>query len=926
MPSKRYLLGSRDFGFRFTGDPNHGLLHFDSSQQIQQEVRVADIWTQQGWDIQFRRNFNDWEIDFVIEFFGMLEEFKGTFLSVGGLRSTFWCLQLNIECKANTSDDFNMQMVQQVSLERDTCLHPETFMGKDGLSGVTQHPAVALSVIPSKDHLASQQSVLTHDHAVTQLVPSSQDQVMLQLPAKRQPRQWAAWTRQEEESFFSALRQVGKNFEKITSRVHSKNKDQVRHYYYRLVRRMNKLLGPELCLDAKNSKDTNAAMLRWWSLLEKYSCKASKLHLKPRRFKIFIETLESQLLKDRKKNVRRRPSQGESSSTAAGSPSSHGRVSTNDSRTVKVVLLDNQDVQKFGSGKGSSIKRHVSMGVNRSNAKVDSSVKNARHRRRTGSASTAAYKRWEKAAIAGVSLVADAAEHLERATIDKDVGLVQNSQGINGFEHVGKNVHSLSTLSQNLLNENNLQSCMKLKLQLFPVDEGTRRALEMDNHNPYLELTLSNRKKMSSVLEHLNRKWGSSSIATGELVLFPYHVQMENLVQSLRWTKDTTQSAADVHNLIGCPLVFRLRYGWFPNAELGTPLELLSSIIPFMQNINPNITNEYNAEILASSPGKLVRFSKEPLASNPRMTVTSSSIKLSGESNLQASMGLNTYTYDHDGTLPLNRRENGDATTAEQTEMHDMQGSKASAFSAGDWEDSLTNISVGDLLFDAPDDEETDCIDSALCRSSHFLSQMPLSCDSFDAAIAAHIYKHQSKADSQMALPPQASSIWNAEDTCDAFAFKKNVAFSDKAQCSSSNLGAENSQRIAQSSSLVLDAGIKDLPGNMESFTGEPAHDDPVDECQSDAQALDGSAKDLNGLSGIYWTDSLGPLELDAPSCRYHSEDITLSDSLGGFNRLIVNSLDAFQNCSFFGLDKKEPGSTVVEPVKTSDLKIGSEV
>lgn len=38
---------------------------------------------------------------------------------------------------------------------------------------------------------------------------------------------------------------------------------------------------------------------------------------------------------------------------------------------------------------------------------------------------------------------------------------------------------SLPTLSQNLLNETNLQSCMKLKLQLFPVDEGTRRALEM---------------------------------------------------------------------------------------------------------------------------------------------------------------------------------------------------------------------------------------------------------------------------------------------------------------------------------------------------------------------------------------------------------------------------------------------------------------
>jgi hypothetical protein len=38
---------------------------------------------------------------------------------------------------------------------------------------------------------------------------------------------------------------------------------QVRHYYYRLVRRMKKLLGPEFSLDAKDSKDTIAAMLRW---------------------------------------------------------------------------------------------------------------------------------------------------------------------------------------------------------------------------------------------------------------------------------------------------------------------------------------------------------------------------------------------------------------------------------------------------------------------------------------------------------------------------------------------------------------------------------------------------------------------------------------------------------------------------------------
>ncbi|GER26988.1 TSL-kinase interacting protein 1 [Striga asiatica] len=41
-----------------------------------------------------------------------------------------------------------------------------------------------------------------------------------------------------------------KNFKKITSCVHSKHKDQVRHYYYWLVRRMNNV-GPKLSLDAR---------------------------------------------------------------------------------------------------------------------------------------------------------------------------------------------------------------------------------------------------------------------------------------------------------------------------------------------------------------------------------------------------------------------------------------------------------------------------------------------------------------------------------------------------------------------------------------------------------------------------------------------------------------------------------------------------
>lgn len=82
----------------------------------------------------------------------------------------------------------------------------------------------------------------------------------------------------------------------------------------------------------------------------------------------------------------------------------------------------------------------------------------------------------------------------------------------------------------------------------------------------------------------------------------------------------------------------------------------------------------------------------------------------------------------------------------------------------------------------------------------------------------------------------------------------------------------------------------------------------------------------LSLVSAVLQPDSLGPLDLDVPTTKYHSEDLLLSDSLSGLNRLIASSLDAFQNCSFFGVDKKEAPSTVEvqETATLSEFKIGS--
>ncbi|KAL2246532.1 UNVERIFIED_CONTAM: TSL-kinase interacting protein 1 [Sesamum indicum] len=108
----------------------------------------------------------------------------------------------------------------------------------------------------------------------------------------------------------------------------------------------------------------------------------------------------------------------------------------------------------------------------------------------------------------------------------------------------------------------------KIKLQLFPINEQTRLGLEKDGYNPFLELTLSARKRISSVARHLNTKWGSSSVAIGQLVLFPYNIKLEQVASCRRWTSnDNAITAWEVYVDVGRPSFFRLRYAWYSNLQ-----------------------------------------------------------------------------------------------------------------------------------------------------------------------------------------------------------------------------------------------------------------------------------------------------------------------------------------------------------------------
>ncbi|KAL3527903.1 hypothetical protein ACH5RR_012559 [Cinchona calisaya] len=81
------------------------------------------------------------------------------------------------------------------------------------------------------------------------------------------------------------------------------------------------------------------------------------------------------------------------------------------------------------------------------------------------------------------------------------------------------------------------QTCTtKIKLQLFPLNSTTRSILEKDGRNPFLELTLSVRKKISSVI---------------------------------KWTSDCCGvTAGELHRTLGSPTVFRLRYDWFSDLNV----------------------------------------------------------------------------------------------------------------------------------------------------------------------------------------------------------------------------------------------------------------------------------------------------------------------------------------------------------------------
>ncbi|KAF7834204.1 TSL-kinase interacting protein 1 [Senna tora] len=383
--------------------------------------------------------------------------------------------------------------------------------------------------------------------------------------------------------------------------------------------------------------------------------------------------------------------------------------------------------------------------------------------------------------------------------------------------------------------ENN--SSRKMKLQLFPINKGTQNGLEKDGHNPYLELTLGGQKKISSVLKHLGKKWGNSTVAIGEPMLFPYYVN-ENLSNCRRWTLDDSGITTEVvYAAVGSPPIFRLRYGWFSTHEPKPFCELSASFVR---------GDGLQSEGTLGGCNTNSKTSNEP----DKVEVPSKELRV-----IDTDSAVVAQKFDNVSVVPVDNEPI--SSNLEQPSLL--------------WIDSLTNISIGGLLSDASLQGKLDALDHKLCDTNAGTQLNQIISDSLDAFIASqNSHPRQSTED----LRP---SILDAEETCHAFPLQK---------FSSSGINVQTASGKAYSGTCSLDVSNQfKFPNADKANDQDGLPQDPASEkTETDLTLLSRIYDDERslGLTGISWNDSLGPFDLGMPAQKLTGGD---SVSIGGFVR-----------------------------------------
>ncbi|KAL9229684.1 hypothetical protein vseg_005124 [Gypsophila vaccaria] len=412
------------------------------------------------------------------------------------------------------------------------------------------------------------------------------------------------------------------------------------------------------------------------------------------------------------------------------------------------------------------------------------------------------------------------------------------------------------------LGDRKMQHPSKIKLQLFPLDERIRIGLEKDGRNPFLELTLSSRKKISSVITHLLNKWGTSSIAIGELMLFPFNAVVENLASHKSWrSSDFGITAGDVHSAVGNPEIFRLRYGWISSPPNSSSSPIVRSQLVNIGNFSREATStaEKQAEINRKD---LVPCFTNGLRNEPvRLTALSESFNVDIHTD-QAVVKDEAFKTNQANEIEDNAAiENHFSAEPDRNEetLISRELSQPSIL----WSD-LSNISIGGLLSEASLQGRFD-----VSGSNRFNTAAPA--DSMDAFINQLNSSHASTA---IDMP---SSILDAEDTCHSFGFSKPLPVKDFL-----TLGRSAFSELTFQNSAARPSRFYNSEANLQNGANGCNEAEKLNvETLPSSEGVYNNENSL-GLSSIRWNDSMGPFDLPVIPRQITKDD---SISLGGFIR-----------------------------------------
>lgn len=457
-----------------------------------------------------------------------------------------------------------------------------------------------------------------------------------------------------------------------------------------------------------------------------------------------------------------------------------------------------------------------------------------------------------------------------------------------------------------------LNSCKKIKLQLFPINKSTRQRLEKDGCNPFQELTLSAQKKISSVIKHLNTKWSSTSLGLGELLLFPYDTYTENITSQKRWSsKDTNVSAGEVYAAIGSPAIFRLRYDWFSDLKLktfevpdssqpsgmhsqsrgnkrifaaamdsandkveGAKLKNEELIKPICNNEHANVTENQNMALNIPVDHMVDEVRKQNVLSkmdNPWNDILTnlsigglfSEASMPGKiSNSETKLDLQPppfSSYFSTGNFPSEASSQGkisdfNLASKETSGLKETSECGHHIESNFLWDFNCTNLSIGGFL------SEVSLLEK-LKKHDQRSEDKPSSQDAFVAACI------NSQPEISKSSPHELhSSILDAEETCHAFPVRKASSGNENATTLCGTAGPDNSKsfRIPSSSNAA-----EDQSSQQPKTTLFPRSRGVFNEDSS------------LGLKGnIKWEDSLGPFDLGQPILRPVSggDSVSLSE------------------------------------------------